>query len=164
MYGIERFRHHSSYDILFSKNFLCESAFNLDKYCYYFESQKFNSNKLEMLYQYYTFQVNYWQQLHRNKRQIILTFDVDYNRLEFIDNRFSEKSIETIYTDAIYAELYQYMYGKLLSTNALYDRFACYPKTLIDAAILDFQHNRFVYIESNKIVALAFPKYIYERK
>jgi ribosomal peptide maturation radical SAM protein 1 len=91
--------HNACYDMLFSKQFLMDSGFDLDSYAYYFQRTFAFSPQLELVYAQLRQQVDHWRALHR-ERFVELSYEIEDGRARLRDTRFAEHDAFELTRDA----------------------------------------------------------------
>lgn len=85
-FGLEMPHYEPSYELIFSEDYLRDSRFNLDDYCYYFERTFENSRRLKWLYERINEVVDTWK-VEQRQRDIYLTYVRADNGVEIRDSR-----------------------------------------------------------------------------
>ena len=81
--------HHECYDVLFSSEFLEQTGFKLDNYCYYFKRHFQYAPVLNELYGQLVIQVNHWKEQHK-VRDVYLSYRRNNGNHHFEDSRFGQ--------------------------------------------------------------------------
>lgn len=85
-FGLTKAVHDASYELIFSDEFLRESRFDLDRYCYYFERPFENAPQLKSLYRAIDTLVDQWKAIHRARDVVLSAIDED-DGLAIVDSR-----------------------------------------------------------------------------
>lgn len=154
-------KHERGYDILFSPDYLEQSGFNLDNFCYYFETPYRNSKTLSNLYQLTVFQIDYWKSIHQDEsKKAYLIYETSENGIIFRDTRFGkEKCIEL---GADVEMVYEACAGILIAKSQLYSQFSKMDTEQIDNIIASLKKHRLLMEEGSKIIGLALLQECYE--
>lgn len=151
-----------AYDMILAPDYRRRIGFDLNNYCYIFETPyEFNPDCAE-LYNVLVYQVSHWIQLHES-REPRLSYEVTESGIEYFDSRYDEKP-----------KVWKWSLDHARLQNALSQRIVTWPqltlelqdemKTSTVAEILeDFVRERLIYQEGNQIVGLAFPAACYKK-
>lgn len=146
---------HDNYAVIFSNEFLTTYNFNLNKYCYYFNTPYSNSEQLEEYYTMLSYQVKYWKE-SRNKREVVLIFEDLNESIKFIDTRFKETG-EIYELTKICRDVFMMCEMQINSQKNIIKTLSNYYDTIdIEISINTLSEYRFVFIEGDKILGLAF--------
>lgn len=85
-FGIPAARYEPSYEVIFSEEFLEQTGFDLNDFCYYFDRPFQNSPRLSALYRRIVAVVDGWRRVYA-ERTPVLWYDLDEDGIVFFDSR-----------------------------------------------------------------------------
>jgi ribosomal peptide maturation radical SAM protein 1 len=150
-FGLTKARAHAYYDVLFSRDFLERTGFQMDNYCYYFDRNFDFTPELAELYTRLVIQVSYWK-----KRQVeggvMLAYKKANGRYAFVDTRFAQR--ETFVIEGVAAALYAVCDSQAIGTEEAIARTIEITGSTREAALeaLDELDRRRVVWQSDRMV------------
>jgi len=151
-----------SYDMILAPDYRRRIGFDLNKYCYIFETPyEFNPDCAE-LYNILVYQVSHWIQLHTT-REPRLSYEVTESGIEYFDSRYDEKP-KTWEWSLDHARLQESISQRIVTRRQLTLELQDKLETTTVAEVLEeFVRERLIYQEGDQIVGLAFPAACYKK-
>lgn len=151
---------HSRYQVIFSDQFLKEVGFEINNYCYNFETLYENGKELERLYSILRYQVSFWISRWRSGKAH-LSFSAGKNGILFKDSRETDQMKRLAYgvnQKLVYltatrsirtpAEIVELLKGRLDFRE-------------VEDICQEFEAKRLIAREGNRVVGLALPHSYY---
>ncbi|MCB0721423.1 MAG: RiPP maturation radical SAM C-methyltransferase [Ignavibacteriae bacterium] len=154
-YSSNRLTYKKAYNVIFSPKFIKTSNFNLNNYCYYFESPYENSEKLRFIYEMILFQIDHWKYI-KNEREVNLTYKISSKGISFTDTRYS-KYPNVIRFGRKQMLLYSLCSKKIVTTDFLRSQLSKLDVSIsnVDKILKELIDYRFIIKENNKVLGLA---------
>ena len=149
--------HHSCYDVLFNRQVVAETGFNLDRYGYYFDHYPVFDDDISGLYSATVKQINHWKKQHRDQ-EVWLSFEDDGNEMRVSDNRYGHEEVYTL--PALERLVYIACDAAPALTTGVVDRVAAAASVepgAVLAAIDVLDERRLIWRDSKRVFGLAIP-------
>lgn len=154
-FGLEKSTPHRSYNIIFSQKFRTANKFDLDNYCYIYETNWTNSDDLEVLFRLIDAQVSYWKTAQESKN-CFLKHQTINNEIYFYDNRLLSNKVKEYKYPESYGHVYKYIDTSIKSFENILTEFNnVISESEIKSILSDLVDKRFVFQENNKFVGLS---------
>lgn len=158
-FGIyRRHRHDWRYDVMFSKAYLEETGFDLDRYVYTFERNFDQSAELVEAHNLLVHQVEHWKSQHR-VRDVALTYDARPEGAVFADSRFGPA--REIRLDESEWRVYQAIDEAPVLESRIPDRTGGLSRDVCRAALDRLEEERLVWREGATVLGLAVPEEVH---
>jgi ribosomal peptide maturation radical SAM protein 1 len=150
------------YEMVFSRKYRGQIGFDLNDFCYIFETPYETSEECSQLYSILIYQMNHWRSLLAT-REVRLSYEVTAGGIEFVDSRQQSEPKVTRF-GANHAQVYEALSNAIVSAAELVDRFAGrFESTTISDVLTDLSRERLIYHEGPRMVGLAIPAAVYSR-
>jgi ribosomal peptide maturation radical SAM protein 1 len=154
---------HRNYDVVLSRKFREEIGFELENYCYVFETPYEASPELQRLYGILIFQVHHWITQVRG-RDVRLSWERTEDGIVFDDSRFAPEMTRTSF-GRDHADVYKSVTNVARTEADLAQRFAGRSnREHIARIIADLEAARLLYREGDRLLGLALPAECYRRR
>lgn len=155
-FGIPAAIHEKSYELIFSRDFLMRTGFDLDAYCYYFERPFINGARLRAIYRDIADEVDRWKMAHSVDHQPGLWFDTSLGGITVIDERGDDAN--TLHLGPVESALL-----RGCRTPARIERLleACAdiaPRERLEHGLRELDRLGVVFIDGESLVALVLPR------
>ena len=155
---VNRATHHHSFDALFSQGILSR-GFNLDEYCYYFESNFEFEPELRELFNALVIQTNHWKKAHRDESPVLSMHDHG-DRISIYDSRFEE--VTEYELTGLQADIYRVCDETFHTISSILGRLEHHrtgeSRAAIQEAVEWLDDRRLVWTEGEDVLALAIPE------
>ena len=155
--NVDDTKSHWFYRVLFSREFIAKTGFNINNYCYYFERTYDFSYELKILYSQIGMQFRHWQQQPLT-RHVALSYSRSAGRIHFMDTRFGTAKAFTI--DGLAAEIYALCDDQAIGVETILRKFAANAgasPTETEMALAELDANRVVWRSDDMIFGLGVP-------
>jgi ribosomal peptide maturation radical SAM protein 1 len=154
--------HDEGYDIIFSDDFLKEHQFEMKNYCYHFKTSYTLSNDIRSVHDILTFQIDHWR-TQQSERSVRLYYELSEEGIIFYDSRYNDKAHQFSFNYK-YALVYLECCEKITNRLTLAQMFKMEMSgEEFDFIIDELARHRLIFMEGNKIIALALSKEEYEQ-
>lgn len=145
------------YDMIFSQEFLGNTQFMLEDYCYIFKPYHTPSKSLKDMYDLLVYQIIHWQSIYKS-RLPQLSYTESSEHLNFFDSRFCDDG-ERYEFPSEYILVHQAISHEILGIKQLVARLAndLDEKTVM-TCLDDLIVKRLIYKEDDRVVSLALPE------
>jgi ribosomal peptide maturation radical SAM protein 1 len=151
-----------AYDTILSKDYRREIGFDIDEYCYIFATPYEFDPACAEYYDMLVYQVAHWIQLHVEREEVRLSYELKDGEIEFVDSRFSEEPA-TIRFGRDHAVVQAAISERAIAAHRLAAELDQELSATTVAKVLDdLREARLVYEEGERVVGLAFPAACYE--
>lgn len=150
----------SSYQVVFSDQFLNDTGFTLEDYAYMFRRPFHLLPENKKLYSILVFRLTHWcQKAERNSA--VLYFRAGEEGIYFFDSRTRERG-EHHHLDRLARDVCLAIGDELVRRNSLYETFSgTYPPAQVDTSLAELLRRGLIHEENQKIMNLAFPADFY---
>lgn len=150
------------YEMILSRKYRDDAGFDVNNYCYVFETPYKASEELQKLYDILLYQLAHWLQLF-NSRRVELSYQVTADGIEFKDSRFHAEGI-VFRLSSDHAAAHEAIAEKALTRAQLAAELSNRLTAAgVDRVLEDLAEARLIYQEGEKVLALAFPAACYDR-
>jgi len=149
--------HHHFYDVLFSDAFVDSSGFNVDNYCYLFDSYFTNSPELKLRYDQLGIQIDHWKGQHR-AGDVHLGYERRSDGYVFSDSRYGK--VEQYVIDGLAADIYALCDRDSIGLDALardLGMAAAEERQALMSGIERLKARRLLWTEDDQLFGLATP-------
>ncbi|MDT0678824.1 RiPP maturation radical SAM C-methyltransferase, partial [Autumnicola musiva] len=154
-FGIEKSVAHISYQTIFSEKYRNEIKFDLDNFCYIFETNWSNTDQLEYIYRLLDSQVNFWKSTIHNEN-CKLEHQISDDGIFFTDNRLLNEKPRRVNLSKLHSKVYQSIDTEIKSRNSLLKMFDNKINHQdLDRILLELLEERFIFRENEKYVGLS---------
>jgi hypothetical protein len=162
-FGITQALHHErAYETILSPDFRRKIGFDLDNYCYIFETPYEFDPVCAELYNLLVYQISHWIQLY-TQREPRLSYRVDESTIEYLDSRYQEET-----------KVLRFGFDYVLVQAGISDRIVTREQLISElkdklnrARVLEVLEQlateRLLYQESDGVTGLAFPAACYDK-
>jgi len=158
-FGILPSAHDPSYDLIFSRDFLAQSSFDLDAFCYYFERPFENSPRLNQRYREIDRLVDHWKQ-QQELRSVCLWYEQTASGADIFDSRCEPPTVIHLTRAEAYLVLAT---SDPISFQQLKKQYeGLFGREEFDAVIKGIEARGLLFREAGMVVGLALPRAIYE--
>lgn len=151
------------YEMIFSRGYREEIGFNLEDYCYTFETPYDFDPALVPLYKILRYQVSHWLARYlENKAR--LSYKLTGNGIEFLDSRYQDNARHLFFSDK-HALIYEGISRQIQTVRQLLSTFGEKTgETALQEALVEFESERLIYKEGERVLGLALSEAYYERQ
>lgn len=162
-FGITRpIVHEPAYEMIFPRSYREAIGFDLNDYCYVFETPYEVSDACKALYTILVYQIKHWNDV-RASREVRLSYEVGDAGIEFVDSRYHPE-LDVTRFGADHARVYDAISRAIVAVSQLEERFAGELEAATIREILrDFARERVIYREGARVIGLAMPAACYSR-
>jgi len=154
-FGIKKTSAHRSYKLIFSNLFRIANEFELDNYCYIYETNWTNSEELEVIFRLIDYQVSYWKTAESSKN-CFLKHQFSENEICFYDNRLLQSKVKEYRYSINYGLIYKYVDTSIKTLDNIISEFKenlC--ESEVESILNELVLNRLIFRENNKFVGLS---------
>jgi hypothetical protein len=161
-FGIPEASYDPAYELVFSPQFLRESDFHLDRYCYYFARPFENSPRLERLYAELRRTVYKWQELHA-QRPVELAYRRDGETTFVRDSRVDADGLE-IRLDPIASVVLERAAQPIRRSRLAEALHGEHPVNAVEVALDLLESEGLIFTDGDAVLALPLPADVYARE
>lgn len=162
-FGItRRLTHADAYDMILSKAYRERIGFELDDYCYIFETPYNYNEECRKYYDILVYQISHWR-TQQAMRLVRLSYVFTNDGIEYTDSRYDEND-KLLRFGLPHAAAQRALAGSIVSRHELAAEVAkeLDDPSLLEAILDDFRRERLLFEEGDRVVGLAFPAACYE--